>query len=213
MTNFERTNKIYEKFRHLKLSLSATWPFSFRLLQQVTTISGRDACTNLPCLHFHSSTGSSRPDWAWPTFPWCGSTLLPRGSVTFYTLILLNFLLFYPQNFQVEMFVTGAARRAGILWDWILLRLRLCYFRSMPELSCQCQGLSSKHLKGHSAPRVCHVTFLLKGHSGTSVCHVTFLLKGHSRPSVCHVTFLLKGHSGPSVCHVTFLLKGHSGPS
>ena len=40
----------------------------------------------------------------------------------------------------------------------------------------------SKHLKGHSAPRVCHVTFLLKDHWGPSVSYVTFLLKGRSGP-------------------------------
>ena len=63
----------------------------------------------------------------------------------------------------------------------------------------------SKHLKGHSVPRVSHVTFLLKGRSGQPVSHVTFLLKGHSGQPVSHVTFLLKGHSVPHVSHVTFL--------
>ena len=33
----------------------------------------------------------------------------------------------------------------------------------------------SKHLKGHSAPHVGHVTFLLKGHSGQPVSNVTVL--------------------------------------
>ena len=51
--------------------------------------------------------------------------------------------------------------------------------------------MQSKHLKGHSAPRVGHVTFLLKGHSGQPVGHVTFLLKGHSGSLWVHVTFLL----------------------
>ena len=36
--------------------------------------------------------------------------------------------------------------------------------------------LTSKHLKGHLAPRVSDVTFLLKGHFGPHVSDVAFLL-------------------------------------
>merc|ERR1719209_1841176 len=67
----------------------------------------------------------------------------------------------------------------------------------------------SKHLKGHSAPRVSNVTFLLKGHSGQPVSNVTFLLKGNSGQPVSNVTFLLKSQSGQPASNVTFLLKGH----
>ena len=72
----------------------------------------------------------------------------------------------------------------------------------------------SKHLKGHSAPRVGHVTFLLKGHSGQPVGHVTFLLKGHSGQPVGHVTFLLPEVSaaGPKQGVRVLLLSNWSPP-
>ena len=38
------------------------------------------------------------------------------------------------------------------------------------------RGVKSKHLKGHSTPRVSNLTFLLKGHFGEPVRNMTLFL-------------------------------------
>ena len=72
--------------------------------------------------------------------------------------------------------------------------------------------VKSKHLKGHLAPSVSDVTFLLTGHLGPRVIDLTFLLTGYLGLRVSDVTFLLTGHLGPASYpqRRSHLLRGNS---